>query len=99
MSRRLRDFVTTYTRDLKAEDLGRLFTRDAREAYERAQTIMEKLSDDYSAVAVYKQDLAAIYNNLGVLLRKMNKPAEAKAATCAEWYSAASSALDAEPAA
>jgi phosphoserine phosphatase RsbU/P len=34
VSRRLRDFVTTYTRDLKAEDLGRLFTRDAREAYE-----------------------------------------------------------------
>ena len=34
MSRRLRDFVTTYTRDLKAEDLGRLFTRDTREAYE-----------------------------------------------------------------
>ena len=34
MSRRLRDFVSGYTRDLKAEDLGRLFTRDAREAYE-----------------------------------------------------------------
>jgi len=34
VSGRLRDFVTTYTRDLKAEDLGRLFTRDAREAYE-----------------------------------------------------------------
>jgi phosphoserine phosphatase RsbU/P len=34
MSRRLREFVTGYTRDLKAEDLGRLFTRDAREAYE-----------------------------------------------------------------
>ena len=34
MSRRLRDFVSTYTRDLKAEDLGRLFTRDTREAYE-----------------------------------------------------------------
>ena len=34
MSGRLRDFVTTYTRDLKAEDLGRLFTRDTREAYE-----------------------------------------------------------------
>ena len=31
---RLRDFVNTYTRDLKAEDLQRLFTRDAREAYE-----------------------------------------------------------------
>ena len=34
MSRRIREFVTTYTRDLKAEDLGRLFTRDTREAYE-----------------------------------------------------------------
>jgi len=34
MSKRLRDFVSGYTRDLKAEDLGRLFTRDAREAYE-----------------------------------------------------------------
>ena len=34
MSGRLREFVTTYTRDLKAEDLGRLFTRDTREAYE-----------------------------------------------------------------
>ena len=34
MSPRLREFVTTYTRDLKAEDLGRLFTRDAREAYQ-----------------------------------------------------------------
>ncbi len=34
MSRRFQDFVSTYTRDLKAEDLGRLFTRDAREAYE-----------------------------------------------------------------
>ena len=34
MSGRLHDFVTSYTRDLKAEDLGRLFTRDAREAYE-----------------------------------------------------------------
>jgi serine phosphatase RsbU (regulator of sigma subunit) len=33
-SSRLRDFVNTYTRDLKAEDLQRLFTRDAREAYE-----------------------------------------------------------------
>lgn len=31
---RLREFVNTYTRDLKAEDLQRLFTRDAREAYE-----------------------------------------------------------------
>ena len=34
MSRRLREFVSGYTRDLKAEDLGRLFTRDTREAYE-----------------------------------------------------------------
>jgi len=34
VSKRLRDFVSGYTRDLKAEDLGRLFTRDAREAYE-----------------------------------------------------------------
>ncbi|HVZ22895.1 MAG TPA: PP2C family protein-serine/threonine phosphatase [Vicinamibacterales bacterium] len=34
MSPRLRDFVSTYTRDLKAEDLQRLFTRDAREAYQ-----------------------------------------------------------------
>jgi sigma-B regulation protein RsbU (phosphoserine phosphatase) len=34
VSRRLREFVSGYTRDLKAEDLGRLFTRDAREAYE-----------------------------------------------------------------
>jgi phosphoserine phosphatase RsbU/P len=34
MSRPLRDFVSSYTRDLKAEDLGRLFTRDTREAYE-----------------------------------------------------------------
>jgi sigma-B regulation protein RsbU (phosphoserine phosphatase) len=34
MSTRLREFVSGYTRDLKAEDLGRLFTRDAREAYE-----------------------------------------------------------------
>ena len=34
MSPRFREFVSTYTRDLKAEDLGRLFTRDAREAYE-----------------------------------------------------------------
>ena len=34
MTARLREFVTTYTRDLKAEDLGRLFTRDTREAYE-----------------------------------------------------------------
>ena len=33
-SSRLRDFVNTYTRDLKAQDLQRLFTRDAREAYE-----------------------------------------------------------------
>jgi phosphoserine phosphatase RsbU/P len=32
-SRRLNDFVETYTRDLKAEDLQRLFTRDARDAY------------------------------------------------------------------
>ena len=31
---RLRQFVSEYTRGLKAEDLGRLFTRDAREAYE-----------------------------------------------------------------
>ena len=30
---RLTDFVDTYTRDLKAEDLQRLFTRDTREAY------------------------------------------------------------------
>src|SRR5207244_13445621 len=28
---RIADFVETYTRDLKAEDLQRLFTRDARE--------------------------------------------------------------------
>jgi len=34
LSRRLREFVSGYTRDLKAEDLGRLFTRDTREAYE-----------------------------------------------------------------
>ena len=31
--RRFRAFVETYTRDLKAEDLQRLFTRDTREAY------------------------------------------------------------------
>ena len=31
---RLREWLHTYTRDLKAEDLQRLFTRDAREAYE-----------------------------------------------------------------
>ena len=31
---RLREWMQTYTRDLKAEDLQRLFTRDAREAYE-----------------------------------------------------------------
>jgi len=30
---RLQDFFDAYTRDLKAEDLQRLFTRDAREAY------------------------------------------------------------------
>jgi phosphoserine phosphatase RsbU/P len=30
---RITDFVETYTRDLKAEDLQRLFTRDTREAY------------------------------------------------------------------
>ncbi len=30
---RLADFFDTYTRDLKAEDLQRLFTRDTREAY------------------------------------------------------------------
>ena len=34
MSGRLREFFSTYTRDLTAEDLGRLFTRDTREAYE-----------------------------------------------------------------
>jgi sigma-B regulation protein RsbU (phosphoserine phosphatase) len=32
-SNRLSDFFDTYTRDLKAEDLQRLFTRDTREAY------------------------------------------------------------------
>lgn len=31
--RQVHDFVETYTRDLKAEDLRRLFTRDTREAY------------------------------------------------------------------
>lgn len=31
---RARDFFEVYTRDLKASDLQRLFTRDAREAYE-----------------------------------------------------------------
>src|ERR1041384_3305348 len=30
---RVQDFFDTYTRDLKAEDLQRLFTRDTREAY------------------------------------------------------------------
>jgi len=30
---RIQDFFDTYTRDLKAEDLHRLFTRDTREAY------------------------------------------------------------------
>jgi phosphoserine phosphatase RsbU/P len=30
---RLQDFFDTYTRDLRAEDLQRLFTRDTREAY------------------------------------------------------------------
>jgi len=34
VSGRLREFFFSYTRDLKAEDLGRLFTRDTREAYE-----------------------------------------------------------------
>ncbi len=34
MSPRFREFVTSYTRDLTADDLRRLFTRDAREAYE-----------------------------------------------------------------
>jgi sigma-B regulation protein RsbU (phosphoserine phosphatase) len=32
-SNRLTDFVNTYTKDVTAEDLQRLFTRDAREAY------------------------------------------------------------------
>jgi len=32
-SNRLSDFFDSYTRDLKAEDLQRLFTRDTREAY------------------------------------------------------------------
>jgi serine phosphatase RsbU (regulator of sigma subunit) len=32
-SGRLADFLDTYTKDLKAEDLQRLFTRDTREAY------------------------------------------------------------------
>ena len=32
-SRRLADFFDTYTKDLKADDLQRLFTRDTREAY------------------------------------------------------------------
>ncbi len=31
--RRIADFLETYTRDLKAEDLQRLFTRDTRDAY------------------------------------------------------------------
>jgi serine phosphatase RsbU (regulator of sigma subunit) len=31
--KRLQDFVDTYTKDLRAEDLQRLFTRDARDAY------------------------------------------------------------------
>jgi serine phosphatase RsbU (regulator of sigma subunit) len=31
--RRVADFLETYTRDLKAEDLQRLFTRDTKEAY------------------------------------------------------------------
>jgi hypothetical protein len=30
---RLQDFFNTYTRDLTADDLQRLFTRDTREAY------------------------------------------------------------------
>jgi len=30
---RIADFIETYTRDLKAEDLQRLFTRDTRDAY------------------------------------------------------------------
>jgi len=30
---RIHDFIDTYTKDLKAEDLQRLFTRDTREAY------------------------------------------------------------------
>jgi serine phosphatase RsbU (regulator of sigma subunit) len=34
VSTRLREFVSGYTHGLKAEDLGRLFTRDTREAYE-----------------------------------------------------------------
>jgi phosphoserine phosphatase RsbU/P len=33
-SGRLADFFDTYTKDLKAEDLQRLFTRDTREAYQ-----------------------------------------------------------------
>jgi sigma-B regulation protein RsbU (phosphoserine phosphatase) len=33
-SNRIADFFDTYTRDLKAEDLQRLFTRDTREAYQ-----------------------------------------------------------------
>jgi sigma-B regulation protein RsbU (phosphoserine phosphatase) len=33
-SRRLQDWMQTYVRDLKVEDLQRLFTRDTREAYE-----------------------------------------------------------------
>ncbi len=32
-TRKLQEFFDTYTRDLKAEDLQRLFTRDTREAY------------------------------------------------------------------
>jgi len=31
---RLTEFFDTYTKDLKAEDLQRLFTRDTRDAYQ-----------------------------------------------------------------
>ena len=44
-----RSFYDTYARDLRAEDVERLFTRDARDAYEKATLLADERWKTYAA--------------------------------------------------
>ena len=56
---RLADFFDTYTRDLTAEDLQRLFTRDTREAYRFFTRGVQ--TDAFKALSWHKRLLAKAY--------------------------------------
>ena len=49
-------------------------------AYGDTLEIQKRLAGDFPSVALYSQELARTYNNLGLLLKDSGRPKEAEAA-------------------